>query len=108
MTVIKLISDTKTKKKNRKFIRRNKWKKLQDKKKKVNITAVYNYSKSTLTEAMENILNRGLNFCINPIKLNLSELLVDYKKFEKIKLDNSNIKILILVYNFFSKSTLEI
>ena len=32
---------------------------------------------------MEKILNRGLNFCINPIKLNLTEVLVDFRKFER-------------------------
>ena len=48
----------------------------------INITAVYNYSKVELTESMEKILNRGLNFCIDPITLNLTEVLVDFTKFE--------------------------
>ena len=32
---------------------------------------------------MEKLLNRGLNFCITPLKLNLTEILVDWRKFER-------------------------
>ena len=32
---------------------------------------------------MENVLNRGLNFAILPLKLDLTQVLVDYKRFER-------------------------
>jgi hypothetical protein len=35
---------------------------------------------------MEKVLNCGLNFCVTPLSLNITELLVDYRKYEhKIK-----------------------
>ena len=55
-------------------------KKSQTKKK---ITVVFNYSKITLTDPMLKLLNRGLNFCIKPLKVDLSKLLCDYKWFER-------------------------
>ena len=47
------------------------------------ISIVFNYSNIVLTEAMQNLLNRGLNFSILPLKLDLTQVLVDYKKFER-------------------------
>ena len=32
---------------------------------------------------MTKVLNRGLNFCVAPLKLNLTEILVDFRKFER-------------------------
>ena len=32
---------------------------------------------------MENVLNRGLNFCIQPLKLDLTQILVDFSQFER-------------------------
>ena len=32
---------------------------------------------------MEKVLNRGLNFCVLPLKLDLTQLLVDFKRFER-------------------------
>jgi hypothetical protein len=32
---------------------------------------------------MKTILNRGLNFCVTPLKLNITEVLVDYRKYER-------------------------
>ena len=32
---------------------------------------------------MEKVLNRGLNFAISPLKLNITQVLVDYAKFER-------------------------
>ena len=31
---------------------------------------------------MEKVLNRGLNFCVLPLKLDLTPVLVDFKRFE--------------------------
>jgi hypothetical protein len=67
----------------RRFIKRSKWKRIQDRKKKETISAVYNHSSLNLTEAMTKILNRGLNFCVTPLTLNLTEVLVDYRKYER-------------------------
>ena len=44
---------------------------------------VFNYSKVTLTKSMKNLLNRGFNFSILPLKLDLTQVLVDFKKFER-------------------------
>jgi hypothetical protein len=47
------------------------------------ISPIYNHSKLTLSEGMKSILNRGLNFCVTPLKLNITEVLVDYRKYER-------------------------
>ena len=47
------------------------------------ISVVFNYSKIKLTQAMENLLNRGFNFSILPLKLDLTQVLVDFKRFER-------------------------
>ena len=44
---------------------------------------MFNYSKIKLTEAMKNLLNRGFNFSILPLKLDLTQVLVDFKRFER-------------------------
>jgi len=44
---------------------------------------VFNYSNITLSEAMENVLNRGLNFCVMPNKLDLTQVLMEFRKFER-------------------------
>ena len=36
-----------------------------------------------LSEAMEKLLNRGFNFSILPLKLDLTQVLVDFRKFER-------------------------
>ncbi len=68
-------------KKHRRFVKRNIWKKIQDKKKMQPISAIYNYSSLTITSGMTKVLNRGLNFCVTPSALNITEILVDYRKF---------------------------
>ena len=47
------------------------------------ITLIFNYSNIVLTEAMNNVLNRGLNFCILPIKLDITQVLVEFRQFER-------------------------
>ena len=47
------------------------------------IGVVFNYSKMKLTPAMESLLNRGLNFSILPLKLDITQVLVDFKRFER-------------------------
>ena len=52
-----------------------------DTKKKKNTDIIFNYSSLELTQPMKNLLNRALNFAILPLKLDLTEVLVDYNKF---------------------------
>ena len=44
---------------------------------------IFNYSTTKLTESQESLLNKGLNFSILPLKLDITEVLLEYKKFER-------------------------
>ena len=44
---------------------------------------VFNYSDIELTGAMHDLLNLGLNFSILPLKLDITQVLVDFKQFER-------------------------
>ena len=44
---------------------------------------VFNYSSLHLTVAMKNLLNRGFNFSILPKKVDLTQVFVDFKRFER-------------------------
>ena len=44
---------------------------------------MFNYSDLTLTESMWEVLNMGLKFAILPLKLNITQVLVDFRKFER-------------------------
>ena len=44
---------------------------------------VFNYSDIELTESMKSLLNLGLNYSIIPLKLDLTQVLVDFNKFER-------------------------
>ena len=57
--------------------------KTQNISKKQEISVIFNYSKIRLTKAMENLLNRGFNFAILPLKPDLTQVLVDFKSFER-------------------------
>ena len=52
-------------------------------KKKTSENVVFNYSSITITEPMNRLLNRGLNFSVLPSKLDITQLFVDYKKFAR-------------------------
>ena len=56
---------------------------MQNKIKRQKLSVIFNYSSIELTPAMENLLNRGLNFAITPLKLNLTQVLVDFGKFQR-------------------------
>ena len=47
------------------------------------ISVVFNESSIELTEPMLNLLNRGLNFIILPLKLDITQTLVEFKRFER-------------------------
>ena len=73
-----------TKKRNRPGIRERKQKKIvRNLAKKSPISVIFNYSSLELTDAMSNLLNRGLNFSIKPLSLNLADVLTDFKRFER-------------------------
>ena len=65
------------------WIPNTRFKKEQMKKRRSKINVVFNYSSVVLTEEMEKVLNRGLKFCIQPLKLDLTQILVDYQRFER-------------------------
>ena len=44
---------------------------------------VFNYSSIVLTEAMKNLLNRGLNFAILPDNLDFTQVMADFRRFER-------------------------
>ena len=44
---------------------------------------VFNYSGIELSQDKENLLNRVLSFAITPVSLHLSQVLVDFSKFER-------------------------
>ena len=47
------------------------------------VNVIFNYSKFMLTKDMESLLNMGLNFAILPLKLDLTQVLTDFKRLER-------------------------
>ena len=43
----------------------------------------FNYSKCTLSEAMKSLVNKALNFAVLPIKLYITEVIVDFNRFAR-------------------------
>ena len=58
-----------------KSITNTRLKKQQHKNQKQIKNLVFNYSKKVLTVKMKNVLNRGLNFCILPIKIDITKII---------------------------------
>ena len=56
-----------------------------------NTNIVFNYSDIKLTPAMLKILNRALNFSILPLKLDITQILVDYNIGLQEQLSGRNI-----------------
>ena len=73
----------KTKSTKRKWVPKNRYKRQIKKKKHEKQSVVFNYSDLELTADMTTLLNRGLNFAIQPMKLNMTELLVNFQKFQR-------------------------
>ena len=44
---------------------------------------VFNYSSLKLTDAMQALLNRALNFALLPLKLDITQILVDFNRFAR-------------------------
>ena len=49
----------------------------------VNRDLIFNYSNYNLSEAMKSLLGRALNFSVLPLKLDITEVLVDYNRFAR-------------------------
>ena len=65
------------------WISRSKFRKQKLKLQKQNPTIIFNYSTIKLTEPMEKVLNRGLNFCILPPSLDITQVLANFRQFER-------------------------
>ena len=55
----------------------------QNKIRKQLINIVFNYSSTTLSKLMLKLLNRGLNFAILPLNLDITQVIVNFKRFER-------------------------
>ena len=74
-----------SKRRNRPGIKQRKYrskilKKIQ---KENNLDMVFNFSKYHFNQATINLLNKGLNFCIKPFKVDLAEILADHSTFSR-------------------------
>lgn len=69
--------------KKRKWLKKSKYQRLVKKQKKQRLSIIFNYSSVTLTKEMESLLNGGLDYSVLPDKLNLTQVLVDFKRFER-------------------------
>ena len=72
--------------KRRKWIKKSKYQRIKKQKKRQKLSIVFNYSSITLTPGMEKVLNRGLIFSVTPLNLNLTQVLVDFSRFERTML----------------------
>jgi hypothetical protein len=74
-----------TKKKNRPGARQRKYKStiLKRLQKKTPVNIVFNYSSIDLSDAAIRALNKGLNFCIKPPNIDMTEILSDHLKFSR-------------------------
>ena len=61
-------------------IPKTRYRRQQKNKNRAEINIIFNYSQTTLSEAMEEVLNLGLNFAILPKKLDIKQVL---KRFER-------------------------
>ena len=66
---------------SRRFVKKSVWTRRQRKFRNRGVKLYFNYSKIPISPAMDSLLNRGLNYCITPSKVNVTELLIDMDKF---------------------------
>ena len=64
-------------------IPRSRYKRQLQKKNKESVNVVFNYSSVVLTKSMQEVLNLGLNFAVLPKKLDITQVLSDFKRFER-------------------------
>ena len=58
-------------------------KNINENKSKQKTSLIFNYSGLILSEAMKNLLNRALNFAVLPLKMDITQLLVDFNRFAR-------------------------
>ena len=68
---------------NHNWIPNTQFKKQQKQIRKLKVSVVFNYSSITISNDMESILNRGLNFAILPLSLDITQILVDFERFKR-------------------------
>ena len=73
----------KTKKAKCKWVKKSKYRRLLKQKKKAKVNAVFNYSGIELSAGAIKVLNKGLNYCILPDKLNISQVLCDLSELDR-------------------------
>ena len=62
---------------------KSQYKRYKTRLKRQRINVIFNYSSLKLTPDMETVLNKGLNFAILPLCLDLTQVLTDFKRFER-------------------------
>ena len=62
---------------------KNRYKRYKARLLKQQVNVKFDYSSIKLLKDMENVLNKGLNFAILPLKLDLTQVLTDFKRFER-------------------------
>ena len=67
----------------RRFLKRNKYRKWKQKEAQKQVDLVVNLSNFTLSEPMQKVLNRGLSFVPTPVGVNKSELIADFSRYER-------------------------
>jgi hypothetical protein len=65
------------------YIPLNHYRRQKQKMKKQIVNVVFNESKIVLSEAMLKVLNRGLKFAISPLRLDITQVLTDFRRFER-------------------------
>ena len=50
---------------------------------KQHVSVVFIHSKIIFTESKESVFKRGLNFCILPLNLDITQILVEFNRFER-------------------------
>ena len=76
-------NNVRNKRRNRRWIPRSKYKRIQSKKLKARINFVYNFSSLELSDAAQSLLNKGLNFCPTPKGINTTQLYADMFRMER-------------------------
>ena len=66
-----------------KWLPTSQYKRLKTSIKKQSKNVVFNYSTIQLSQAMERVLNKGLKFVITPLKLDITQVLTDFRRFER-------------------------
>ena len=74
---------THKKKRNRRFVKRSKYRRRENRNAKRNINMVFNFSSFKLSKDAQSLLNKGLNFCPTPQKINTTQISADLFRMER-------------------------